>query len=514
MLKKWFLLALVLILALSLSDNVYGRGGGGVPSIVPDPYLAYSGQTLSKITLTGTGFQTSGISNIAFVPNDVTFDNYTVVSDTKIELNNVKLTGAATGLKLMVLTTNDPDNPTSYTFFIVGSTNWRCKLTEQQSALVEAAGLNDVLACGAALDGRTYIGGGTFGKVYKTVNSGKTWSKMIVGDQNTHFTCMDFYNSSIGYMGGFRMVTSDLGGTTITPKIYYTSDGGETWTAQTLPAPTAAKYLAVTDLAIAPDDPNIVVAVCASDQIKSPMENMFRTVNGSTWTLHNVETLADFPALVGVDILKNNAGKYNVYAVGGSLEDIASIVGASLTRMGGVTKMGVGAPDVPLPKNVLFKSTSNGDDGSWTASLVSWNGSTLVAGIRIKMTDLNNGYMTGALLNAKAYDGKVIKIAGDSFQDVTPSNPFVYDLGGSQMIISLLLGALDVYNNSLMVGGVYGGLFGSSDGGQNWTQYPYDYRAIFDINIIDADNAVVWGEGWVSPRSSRPSRQEWDLLFQ
>jgi photosystem II stability/assembly factor-like uncharacterized protein len=60
--------------------------------------------------------------------------------------------------------------------------------------------------------------------IYYTSDGGQTWSEQLASDKQIVFTEVDFVDASRGWAVGFKSSSGEEGGT-----IYHTSDGGETW---------------------------------------------------------------------------------------------------------------------------------------------------------------------------------------------------------------------------------------------------------------------------------------------
>ncbi len=504
MLKKCFPLALVLFLVVFISGNVVGapQGGGGGITTVPTPIWVYPGQ---KADVTFSGNFTAGVKSVKW-SGGVSSPYYTVLSDASVECELEPLTP---GIKLGIFTSDD--DSTSMSFIVAPATGLRLKINEKASSVAQEDGtFSDALtACYA--DSEKMIAVGSYGKLYISYDQGKNIFKSILGSTNTQFPSMRFYNSLIGYAGGFVMSGGVFGPVTIAPVIYKTTDGWKNSTAQTLPDPANAQYLAVTDIAIAPDDPNRVWAVCASSQTKSPTENLYRSTDGgATWTLLNIETGSDFPVPLGIDVVKNGAN-YNVYVVGApSQTALGYITKATLVKSSGGVKgaAGGGAPPPPPPPQstkVLFTSTANGDDGSWTASNITTDTNVApTVGIRIKMFNANKGYVTAAKCDDLSGDvtGYLLKYTGNwaGVKDISPTNPNTWSVDGTDISVTMLLAGQRWLNENVgIVMGPYGAIFKTLNGGQSWEYLAFEYRTGFDGAIIDENNIWVVGGGMGVP---------------
>jgi hypothetical protein len=71
-----------------------------------------------------------------------------------------------------------------------------------------------------------YVNGG--GKIYKTIDGGKTWIEKL-SQPGTFFRTVGFVNEKIGFAGNIG--TDYFPGVTDTTPLYMTDDGGDTWRA-------------------------------------------------------------------------------------------------------------------------------------------------------------------------------------------------------------------------------------------------------------------------------------------
>jgi hypothetical protein len=502
--KKWFLLALVLVFAASLSYNVFAREaeGGGITT-VPTPIWAYPDTPTLKFTGPG-GFVKSGVKSIASTA-DLTISDINITSDNTLEFKaDLTKPELKLGLKPVIITFNDDALRPVNTFFVVPGPGLGLKIHENVSSIAQKGTVPDVLTALFANNSGKVVAIGTYGKLRYSVNFGRSWIKSIIGDFDTHFTCMRFSKSNplIGYAGGFQMIENPFGLPSIAPIMYKTVNGGLDWTAQTLPAAVTATYRVIMDLAIAPDNDNLVIAVGASDVSKGPAlsENCFLTMNGgTTWAAANIQKDdSDFPVMLGVDIIRNGTGPkgnplYDIWAVAVSHADFATIAGSELMRtVKGNVKPAAGAP-APETKNVLYFNTSSG--GAWIASPITTGTISLTAGFRIKCFSPTERYVTGVQLDEnKGIEGYVLKYNSGVWTDISPANPNKWTVAGQEWSVSRLLFATAWLNKNVgIVGGVYGGIFKTVDGGLNWDYKAYEYRTVFDVAMVD--ETKMWAVG-------------------
>lgn len=437
-----------------------------MPAFLPDPIEGSPGTIIPKVTVTitdpsaGIGFIDNGpVNSLTFSNPDtndsspISYSSITVKSNTELVITGLDLSQASVGPKIITLNLAGSLKPL-YSFFLVPSTNWITKLSERTASNVRKisqipAGLTDC----AVLPNGKIVACGSFGKVYISSNSFVNYTAKIVGDANTHFTSVCFYDQNIGYLGGVvyapaAIVNPNLYAN-IYPVIYKTTDGGNTWSNMT-ESVSFGYSCGISDIAVAPDNPDIVYATIAGDAASNtnlnpgtvvtvfdetttttsttttttttstttstmtttttttetetttstttttetpttiPQNLLRSTDGGATWTLLNVGD--DYPALAGVSVARdgnNKKGKpnYDVWVTGAPYGVIVNIISQI---SGKVTNQSVRAFR-PKTFNVLYKSTDSGNDGSWTAITID----PMMVGLRVQFLDKNNGFLTG-----------------------------------------------------------------------------------------------------------------------
>src|SRR5438128_7618805 len=167
--------------------------------------------------------------------------------------------------------------------------------------------------------------------VYKTVDGGKTWAKLLFVDDTTGFVDleMDPSNPDVLYAAAWHRLRwggGHMQGVGKGSGIYKTADGGKSWTKLTDPAlknglPT--DRLGRIGLALAAKDPRVVYAVIQVDRgVTDPQQGryggVFRSVDaGATWT--QVNDLQAIPHYYYDDIWVDPANADHVWTVSPSL---------------------------------------------------------------------------------------------------------------------------------------------------------------------------------------------------
>ena len=168
-----------------------------------------------------------------------------------------------------------------------GGASWqRMGLEESQhigKILIDPRDPNVVLV---AAEGPLWSSGGDRG-VYRTTDGGNTWRAVLVIDENTGVTDIEFNpaNPDVIYAAAYqrrRQIWSFLGGG---PKsgIYKSTDGGQNWrrVERGLPAGDMGKI----GLAVTPADPNLVYATIQADQKE---RGFYRSLDmGESWERRN-----------------------------------------------------------------------------------------------------------------------------------------------------------------------------------------------------------------------------------
>jgi photosystem II stability/assembly factor-like uncharacterized protein len=137
--------------------------------------------------------------------------------------------------------------------------------------------------------------------IYKTVDGGKTWTKLLFVDDTTGFVDleMDPSNPEVLYAAAWHRLRwggGHMQGVGKGSGIYKTTDGGKTWTRLTDPARSnglPTDRLGRIGLAVSAKDPKVVYAVIQVDRgVTDPLQGryggVFRSADaGATWTQVN-----------------------------------------------------------------------------------------------------------------------------------------------------------------------------------------------------------------------------------
>jgi hypothetical protein len=317
------------------------------------------------------------------------------------------------------------------------------------------------------------------GGVWKTTNGGSTWSQLTdlaIPNLAVVSLAMDPKNSQVLYAGtgeGFFNADAIVGF-----GIYKTTDGGATWSplASTVPAPgsTAADFNFVSDIVVSPRGSQRLYATTRT--------GVFRSIDGGVnWT--QIINGAAVNGCHDLAIQVNRAIGYvfascGTFAQGTVYRILDTNTGASAVSF---TTPNMGRTSLAIaPSNQsiiyamaastgagnfnggllgVFRSTANGNPGSWTTQVLNSNPNKL----------------NTLLLSNPVY----------GYSECVGGAADFYNQGWYDNVIAV--DPLDP--NRVWAGGI--DLFRSDDGGQNWGVASYWWFGQGDSNYAHADNHVI-----------------------
>ncbi|MGH9817171.1 MAG: hypothetical protein ACRD6I_13935, partial [Candidatus Acidiferrales bacterium] len=205
--------------------------------------------------------------------------------------------------------------------------------------------------------------GGASSGVYRSVDGGMTWTQVLLGAVGTEV----LFDPRIDPMSGMANTAYAALGTIANDPdngIYKSTNGGMTWSKQTLPSPATTTNLGRIEIAIAPSSPDVLYASVANGTLSVTSDDLlavFKTINGgTTWTEPNTTdtrlkgTASTCSAQCWYDhVIRVHPNNPDVVYLGGAATGINVGVGDYLIRStnGGGTWTGIAFDNNPAPPN-------------------------------------------------------------------------------------------------------------------------------------------------------------------
>ncbi|MDD5361217.1 MAG: YCF48-related protein [Ignavibacteria bacterium] len=324
-----------------------------------------------------------------------------------------------------------------------GGTNW----TISSPPPANYNGLNAIKYLPA---GVIYLSG-LYGNNMKSTDGGASWTSLVTGE-NTYIFSSYFMNVNTGF-------ASLTGGSMLK-----TTNGGLNWTSQLTPA--AGNNIVGVNFVDA--NTGYAVPIFATDEY-------LKTTNaGTNWFIVNPGINSAFADMKFVNantgLLISQSNTYRTTNAGINWAFIDS-VSTTLVRMDFVNSS-TGYVSTYNSPNTYFRKTTNGG-ANWV--LLPGNIQNTFISV-YKFIDANTGYAAGTNMY-KTTDGGISWVSGGA-TGVTAQSMHIFDA------------------NTILVGGVFGYLKKSTDGGTTFTNIPFiSNNGITTMSFVNAMTGWLMGEG-------------------